>query len=104
MDHGKVNAKNMWKFIANACNKDKMLLMSCDYKCAVKTGTSGNALALVPKCKSGWIATSFEAKNVDHDAFVKSNVVPSATLMTDVPNDCNLGKFCKGEVHVVLKE
>ena len=103
MEHGNINAKKMWKVIANACNKNKMLLVSCDEKCEVKVGTPGNPLAPVSKSKAGWIATSAETKAVDHDAFIKSNCVPSTMLIIDITKDLNLGKFHKGEFHVGLK-
>ena len=87
MECGNINAKNMRKVIANAHIKDKMLLISCDDKCIVKVGVPGNPLALVPKSEASWMSTSVEVKAVDNDAFIKSNVVPSAMFAMDIPND-----------------
>ena len=81
-----------------------MLLVSCDDKCALKVGVPGNSLALVPKSKVDWTAKLVEVKAVDYGACIKSNVVPSATLMMKTPNDYNLGKLSGGEIHVGLKE
>ena len=83
--------------------KIKFLFISCDDKCSVKLGAPGNPLALEPKRKTGWIATSVEAKDADHDTFINSNVVPSTMLITDVLNDCNLIKLYILDVHVGLK-
>ena len=87
IEHGNVNAKNLRKVIVNACNKDKMLLISCDDKCKVKLGIPGNPLDLVPNIKVGWIDKPVEVKATDHDTCFKINVVPSAMFVTDVLND-----------------
>ena len=42
-----------------------MLLIPCDNKQIVEAGTPGNPLALVPKSKPGWIATSVEINAAD---------------------------------------
>ena len=94
--HGNINSKNMRKVIENSHNKDKMLLISCYYKCAVKAGLHCNPLALVPKIKPGWIATSVKLKAVNHGTFIKSNVVPCTMFIIDISNYCNLEKFHKG--------
>ena len=35
---------------------------------------------------------------------MKSNLVPSAIIAIGISNDCNLGKFWKGDVYADLKE
>ena len=87
MEQGNTNAKNAQKFIVSACNKDKMLLASCNEKFLVKVGRPDKSLSLVPKIKVGWIATSVGVKAADHDTFIKSNDVPSAMFAIDAPND-----------------
>ena len=81
-----------------------MFLISFDDKFIVKAGTTGNPLVLVPKIKAGQIATSVEAKAANHEKFVKLNVTHSAIPVIDIPNDCNLGKFYGGELHVGVKD
>ena len=41
------------KVIVSACDKDKMLLVSCDDKCIVKVRTPDKPLDLVPQSKEG---------------------------------------------------
>ena len=69
----------------------------------MKAGIPSNPLALVPKSRSGGMAKSIQLKAVDHGILIKLNVAPSAVFVIDAPNDCNLGKFYRGEFHKGLK-
>ena len=41
---------------------------------------------------------------VDHDAVIKSNLIPVATCHVDIPDNCNLGSFSNGDTRVGVKD
>ena len=73
-------------------------------KCLVKIGPPGVPLALISKAKPAWVTTNVEIKAADHDASIKSNLVPSVVFDIDMPEEASLGKFYQGQMHVGLKE
>ena len=78
--------------------------MSCDYKCIVKIGSHGVPLASCPKTTAGWVTKDADVSAADHEAVVKSPIVPSVTFDIDIPSNYNLGSYCQGGVHVVTKD
>ena len=104
MKNANINAKNVRKVLVSVFDKKHTMMVPCDDKCAVKIGSPRVTLDLCHKTKVGWVSKDVDVSAADHDAVIKSTVVPSVMLDIDIPSNHDLGSFYKGDIHVVTKD
>ena len=84
--------------------RDESVLVSCDDKAKVDFGEPGNIISSGVRGKKSIVPTTTTLGALDHDVKQKGSIIPSVSLICDIPEDICTGSFYRGQVHVNLKE
>ena len=95
----------LYKYMRELAIKDrhKTVFVSCDDKAKVSFGEPGAAISSGVRGRQSIVPTTTTLGALDHDVSQKGNMIPSVTLIGEIPDD-NLGSFYRGQVMVSLKE
>ena len=84
-------------------DRDKTVFVSCDDKAKVSFGEPGAAISSWVRGRQSIVPTTTLLGALDHDVNQKGNIIPSVTLISEIPED-NFGSFYRGQVMVSLKD
>lgn len=82
--------------------RDNCVMVCMDDKHHCKVGEPGHPVAAVERGKRVIVAENKIFAVSDHD-FTKFSIVPSVTMIVDIPESVNEGSFYRGQVHVGIK-
>ena len=83
--------------------RDNCVMVCMDDKHHCKVGEPGHPVAAVDRGKRVIVSENKIFAVSDHD-FTKFSIVPSVTMIVDIPESVNEGSFYRGQVHVGVKD